>query len=346
MDSRSPALLAPLQPPRRASVGWSHLLVRFSWAPVLLVTLIVFAFFALLNSGFLAPVNVAAMIRNASDIAITGLGMMAAIAMASFDLSVGSTAGLAAIAAATVLGHGAGLAGAIIAAVVVGCVCGAINGVLVGYAGISAFVVTLGTFSVFLGGSLLFTGGNAILISNKAMDYVGSAAIGAFPLTGIAALVIAALWFVLLEYTGFGKAILATGGNARAAGAVGIPVRRVKCLVFVLVGLSAAISGFFEAATLLTVSPALGQDDFNLLAIAVVVIGGTSLRGGRASIIGTLAGTLLIVVLQDGLQVIGLSPLVNGLVVGLVLIVALFASALRDRWRARSLSGRRTVLLA
>ncbi|MGH7056402.1 MAG: ABC transporter permease [Acetobacteraceae bacterium] len=335
----------PLQLQSPAAASRSHLLVQFSWLPVSVVAVLVFAFFALANPGFTAAINVASMVRTGAEIAITGFGMMAAIAMASFDLSVGSVAGLAAIVAATALESGHGLIAAIVAALIVGAVCGAINGVLVGYAKISAFVVTLGTFSVFLGVTLLYSGGNAVLITDKAMNYVGSASIGWLPLTGIAALIIAGLWFVLLDHTRLGRAILAIGGNPRATASVGINVPLVQCAVFILVGLSAAISGFFEAATLLTVSPALGQDNFNLLTIAVVVIGGTSLRGGRASIIGTLAGTALIVVLEDGLQVIGLSPLVNGLVVGLVLIVALFASAMRDRYRARSLSGRRIATL-
>jgi ribose/xylose/arabinose/galactoside ABC-type transport system permease subunit len=145
------------------------------------------------------------------------------------------------------------------------------------------------------------------------MDYLGSAGIGWFPLIELVAHIVAAMWFVVMNYTAFGKAILAIDGNARAAAAVGINVRLVTCLVFVLLGASAALSGLFEAAMLMNVSPDLGQDSFNMLTMAVVVIGGTSMKDGRNSIVGTVAGTLLVVFLEDGLQVIGLSPLVDSL---------------------------------
>jgi ribose transport system permease protein len=240
------------------------------------------------------------MTRTITLLLITGFAMMAAIGMGAFDLSVGSTAGLAAITCASGFVHGLGFVASVAVALLVGMTCGAINGALVAGIGITPFVVTLGTFSAFEGISLLYTGGSSILVSNAAFEAFG-----------------------------------------RAAQAVGLPVRMTRFAVFVIIGLSAALAGIVEAATLLNVSPALGQDNYNLLTIAVVVIGGTSLRGGDVTVLGTVFGAMLIVFVQAGLQVMGLSPLLDGLVVGAVLIAALFLAAMRDRMQYRLIFGSR-----
>jgi ribose/xylose/arabinose/galactoside ABC-type transport system permease subunit len=235
---------------------------------------------------------------------------------------------------------------AILSALAVGAVCGSINGFLVARLGITPFVVTLGTFTAFEGVSLLFTDGSSILINNPTFEALGNASLGWFPALGIIPVVLAIIWTLVMRSTSFGKRILAIGGNARAAQAIGLPVKRTKFLIFVILGLSAALAGIVEAATLLDVSPSLGQDNYNLLTIAVVVIGGTNLRGGDVSILGTIFGTFLIVFVQAGLQVLGVSPLIDGLVVGAVLIAALFLAAVRDRVHFRSVfGGRRTQKL-
>lgn len=310
---------------------------------VIVSTVVVFLLFVVLVPNFMQPVNLASMARTITTLLITGFAMMAAIGMGAFDLSVGSTAGLAAIACASCLSHGLGMAPSIVITLLVGMACGAINGALIAGAGITPFVVTLGTFSAFEGISLLYTGGSSILIGNTAFQHFGSASLGWFPVVALVPVVLGVAWVIVMRDTPFGKRILAIGGNIRAAQAIGLPVRTTRFAVFVIIGMSAALAGIVEAATLLNVSPALGQDNYNLLTIAIVVIGGTSLRGGDVTVLGTVFGAMLIVFVQAGLQVMGLSPLLDGLVVGAVLIAALFLAAIRDRVHYRLIfGGRRT----
>jgi len=322
---------------------------RFARMPsftVIVSAAVVFLLFAVLVPNFLRPVNLASMARTITVLLITGFAMMAAIGMGAFDLSVGSTAGLAAIACASCFAHGLDVVASVAIALLVGMVCGAVNGALVAGFGITPFVVTLGTFSVFEGVSLLYTDGSSILIGNAAFEAFGSASLGWFPVIAMIPALLGVIWALVMRGSPFGKRVLAIGGNMRAAQAVGLPVRMTRFAVFVVIGLSAALAGIVEAATLLNVSPALGQDNYNLLTIAVVVIGGTSLRGGDITVLGTVFGAMLIVFVQAGLQVMGLSSLLDGLVVGTVLIAALFLAAIRDRMHYRLIfGGRRTQRL-
>lgn len=314
---------------------------------VMTAAVVVFLIFTIIAPRFASPINLSSMARAASYLLVTAFAMMAAIGMGAFDLSVGSIAGVAGIGCAATLAHGFGIIASMAVALLLGAACGAINGGLVAYAGIAPFVVTLGTFSAFEGLSLLYTGGSSILISNRALEVFGAAGIGWFPVVAFLPVVLGVAWSIAVRRSPFGKRILAVGGNVRGAQAVGLNVKATRFTVFVVLGISAALAGVVEAATLLNVSPALGQDNYNLLSIAVVVIGGTSLRGGDVTVLGTVFGALLIVFVQAGLQVVGLSPLLNGLVVGSVLIAALFLAAVRDRVHYRFVfGGRRTQRLA
>ncbi len=294
-----------------------------------IATAAVFVAFSLINSRFLTRLNIDGIIVAASISAITGLGMTLVIAMRALDLSVGSIMGLAAIIAAWLLGKGVPLGLVIIAGLAVGCGLGLINGLLIRMLGLPSFVATLATLSMILGVELLITQGQTITIHNSVFNKLVVTNIGGFlPAAAvIAAMVFAVVWLIFYR-TPFGRHVAAIGGDERAAVGAGINVTAVTIATFVLVGLCAALSGLMAGAQLLNVDSTIGADA-ELTAIAVVVVGGTSLTGGRGNLFGTVCAAGLLAAIGAGLNVVNVSSLYDDLVFGGILIIALMVDGLR-----------------
>jgi ribose transport system permease protein len=298
-------------------------------AAVVVATVIVFITFALINSRFLTRLNIDSIVVAASISAITGFGMTLIIAMRALDLSVGSIQGFAAIIAAELVSHGMALVPVIIIAMAVGCGLGLLNGLLVTGLGLPSFVATLATLSMILGGELLITQGQTLGLHSRDFNrlVVGNI-FGVVPAAAVEALVFAAIvWFIFYR-TRFGRHIAAIGGDEQAAIGAGINIKRVTIGAFVLIGLCAAVSGLMTGAELQNVDSTIGTDA-ELTAIAVVVVGGTSLTGGRGSLFGTACAAILLAGIQAGLNVANVSSLYNDLVFGGVLIVALMVDGIR-----------------
>jgi ribose/xylose/arabinose/galactoside ABC-type transport system permease subunit len=297
----------------------------------------VFVVFTLINSRFLTRLNIDGIIVSASISAITGLGMTLVIAMRALDLSVGSIMGFAAIIAAQLLGHGTPLALVIVAGLAVGCGLGLINGLLITILGLPSFVATLATLSMILGGELLITHGETVTIHNSVFNKLVVTNIGGFlPVAALeAAAVFGVVWLIFYR-TPFGRHVAAVGGDERAAVGAGINVAAVTVGTFVLVGLCAAMSGLMTGAELQNVDSTIGADA-ELTAIAVVVVGGTSLSGGRGNLFGTVCAAVLLAAIQAGLNVVNVSSLYNDLVFGSILIVALMIDGLRRGSRRRGM---------
>ncbi len=302
---------------------------------IALVSVIVI--FSLVNGRFLTYLNIHGIIVSASISAITGLGMTLIVAMRALDLSVGSIMGFSAISAAELLAIGTPLWLVIVVGLLVGCGLGMLNGLLIILLRLPSFVATLATLSMILGGELLITRGETVTIHDSAFSelvignvwfYVPAAAV-------VAALVFAFIW-IMFQRTPFGRHVAAIGGDIRAAVGAGINVNAVTLGAFTLVGSCAALSGLMAAAELQNADSTIGVGA-ELTAIAVVVVGGTSLTGGRGNLFGTVSASLLLAAIKAGLNVANVSSLYEDFVFGGILIIALMVDGMRRGTRRRGM---------
>jgi ribose transport system permease protein len=284
---------------------------------------VVFLFFAVLlhDQGFLSPNNLLNIFRQTSTITIIAVGMTYVIAAAQIDLSVGSTAGLASV--VTAMGISAwGPVPGILCGLAVGAVVGSINGALVSMLGIPSFLVTLGMLGIAVGTAQWITASAPIPILDDTYNTIfGSGNIGPVPGLILWSGVFVAIGAVVLARTKFGRQVLATGGNRVAADFTGINTKRITFQVLLLSGLVASIAGMLYAGRLQSGRFQWGTGD-ELSAIAAVILGGTSLFGGSGTVIGTLFGSLLIGLINNGLILAGLDSSQQQVVRGGIIILA------------------------
>jgi ribose/xylose/arabinose/galactoside ABC-type transport system permease subunit len=306
---------------------------------VLLMLVIVLVIMAFVAPSFFVPTNLTNLVITASIIAVTGFGMTIAIAMRSLDLSVGSVQAFTACIAASLL-NVTNIPLAILGTLLVGMLIGVFNGLLISKLKVPAFVATLGMMSVIRGAALLFTDGKSVLITGHD-DYalLNTARIFGVPTPFVIALITLAFFYVLLRHTPFGRHICAVGGNEAAAVATGLNIDRITVAVFGLVGMSAALSGIMLSAQLMIVDGTLGVG-LELKAIAIVVLGGTSLSGGSGNLPGTLIGALLLTAIGSALNILKVPAFYQYLATGLLLIFALGLDTLRRMFISKMVLGR------
>ena len=308
------------------------------WFQILLVLLVMIAIFGVLEPGaFLSVNNFRNIVVNVSILAVIGVGMTFVIVTAGIDLSVGSVlvfAGVVASVTMTALGGegwGVVLAG-LLAAVGSGIAWGAVNGFLIAKANVPPLIVTLGTLGMALGAALIITGGIDLRGAPDVMvDNIGFGRIlGEIPVISVIAAVVVIVGAVLLHKTRYGRYTFAVGSNPESARRVGIRVDRHLISVYAMNGLLAGFAGFLNLAFFQSTTIA-GQTNTNLNAIAAVVIGGTSLFGGIGTVIGTVVGVFIPAVLQNGFIILGVQPFWQQVVVGAVLIAAVYVDQQRRR---------------
>lgn len=312
------------------------------------------AFFALIAIivifSLLSPVYFSAsnFLTMSSHVAIFGLlstGMLLVILTGGIDLSVGSTLGLAGVVAGFLMqgvsfpAFGVTLYPPVWVVVVLTCALGAfvgaVNGVLVAYFKVPAFVATLGMLYVARGVALLMTdgltynnlGGDPAL-GNTGFDWLGFNRLFDIPVGVLILAAVAIAAMLALARTPFGRWVYSTGGNARAAELSGVPVRRVQVSVYVLSGICAAIAGLVLSSQLTSAGPTAGTT-YELTAIAGVVIGGAALTGGRGTVRGTLLGAFVIGFLSDGLVIIGVSSYWQTVFTGAVIVLAVLLNSVQ-----------------
>ena len=285
--------------------------------------------FSLISPKFLTFINIQNIVVRAAILSIVGLGMTLIIAMRALDLSVGSIMGFSAIIAAELLIRGVSAPLVVAGGLGAGAFLGLINGILTTLLRIPSFVATLATLSMIFGAELLITDGQTISLRAPDLNrlVVGNL-FGVVPGAVVIAAVMFALMWILFYRTPFGRHVAAIGGDLKSAVGAGINVRRVTIGAFVLIGFCAALSGLMTAAQLQNVNSTIGVGA-ELTAIAVVVVGGTSLSGGRGNLFGTLCAALLLSAIKSGLNIVGVSSLWEDLVFGGVLIAALIVDGLR-----------------
>jgi ribose/xylose/arabinose/galactoside ABC-type transport system permease subunit len=275
-----------------------------------------------LSDRFLTVPNLLNVLRQVSIVGILAVGMTFVILTKGIDLSIGSILGVAVVLFAGLL-EAQSIPVAILVGLAAAMGLGLVNGLGVAYAGVPPFIMTLGMLSFARGLAFLYTGGTPIPIINEAFYDLGNGRLLGVPNpTWIFAAVILAGWFIL-SFTPFGRSVYAIGSNEDAARLSGVPVRGYLVLVYVISGLVAGIAGLVFASQLSVGTPIAGQG-YELDAIAAVVVGGTSLFGGRGTVGGTLIGTLIIGVLANILNLTGVDPFVQQLIKGALIVVAVF----------------------
>jgi ribose transport system permease protein len=287
---------------------------------------------SLLTESFLTVENLRNILRQISVNLCLSIGLTLVILSRGIDLSVGAVLALSGAAAAWLLKKGIGLpwfgmhmdvtvAGAVWAALIVGGLCGAVNGLTITKLLLPPFVATLAMLSMARGATLLWTGGFPITGLGSGLGHIGTSMLLGIPIpVWIAGLIVAAS-YVLTQHTAFGRHIIAVGGNERAARLAGLRVERIKLAVYIIAGILSGLAGLIVIARLDSAQPNAGIG-YELDAIAAVVIGGTSLSGGRGSVTGTVLGCLIIGVLNNGLTLLDVSPFWQQVIKGLVIIVA------------------------
>ena len=318
-------------------------LSRLQALQIIIVLAVIVVIFAALKPGsFLTVFNIRGIVQNTSILAVLGVGMTLVIVTGGIDLSVGSVLVFSGVVADKAMaamggqGWGAALAGALVA-IACGLGWGLVNGVLIARAKVPPLIVTLGTLGMALGLAEVITGGVDLRdIPTVMVNSVGFGnVVWQIPTLAVIAAIVVALGIVLLHRTRFGLYTYALGSNPEAGRRSGLNVTRHLIMVYALSGLLAGFAGwlnlaFFQSTTI------GGQSTTNLSVIAGTVIGGTSLFGGYGSILGTTIGLFIPSTLQNGFVIIGIQPFWQQVVVGAVLIAAVYVDQQR---RAAALRG-------
>lgn len=295
---------------------------------ILLILIILVGFMTLVADNFASFDNGMNVLRAISINAILAAGMTLVILTAGIDLSVGSTLALAGCTG--VLLHIAGLPPlvAIAGGVLVGAAAGAVNGTLIAMLAMPPFIVTLGAMTYLRGAAYTSTGGLPVIASDLGYKSIGQSYIGPLPTPVVVMLVVYAVVWFLMERTTFGRHIYAVGGNPEAARLAGISVKKVLILVYTIAGACAGLGGIIFSARVESAQPNGGQS-YEMDAITAVVLGGTSLAGGRGRITGTLIGAIIIGVLSNGLVLMNVEYFTQLIIKGAVIILAVAIDSVR-----------------
>lgn len=286
--------------------------------------IILMAVITIINSNFLTANNLLNLLLQVTSNALIAFGMTFVILTGGIDLSVGSILALSSALTAGLLGTGMPVTLAILISLILGCILGMMNGLLISYGKLAPFIVTLATMTIFRGATLVYTNGNPItkgLSDTFLFQFLGQGYIVGIPFPVIIMFIVFIVLYVLLHKTAFGKSVYAIGGNEKAAYISGVKLNKVKIIIYSISGIMASISGLIITSRLSSAQPTAGAS-YEMDAIAAVVLGGTSLSGGKGRILGTLIGALIIGVLNNGLNIIGVSAFWQQVVKGVVILIA------------------------
>ena len=286
--------------------------------------IILMAVITIINSNFLTANNLLNLLLQVTSNALIAFGMTFVILTGGIDLSVGSILALSSALTAGLLGSGMPVTLAILISLILGCILGMMNGLLISYGKLAPFIVTLATMTIFRGATLVYTNGNPItkgLSDTFLFQFLGQGYIVGIPFPVIIMFIVFIVLYVLLYKTAFGKSVYAIGGNEKAAYISGVKLNKVKIIIYSISGIMASISGLIITSRLSSAQPTAGAS-YEMDAIAAVVLGGTSLSGGKGRILGTLIGALIIGVLNNGLNIIGVSAFWQQVVKGVVILIA------------------------
>ena len=347
MSGGAEMAIAAAARPRRTSPLLLLLSLR-----TLIALFVVFAFFSVTAPNFLTLETLVLLAKHVSINAFLAIGMTFVVITGGIDLSVGSIVGLAGMAAGGLIDRGLPLPWyhvtlfpdvpvVILVALAIGVLVGLVNGLLVTRLDVAPFIATLGTLYVARGAALLISGGETFpnlvgrpQFHNTGFPILGAGTVLGVPVSVIALVIVGVIAAYLAARTPFGRRVYAVGGNERAALLSGVPVARIKLIVYMISGGCAAFAGLIVASELVASHPASGET-FELNAIAATVLGGTSLAGGRGTIWGTIVGAFVIGILGDGLVMLGVSSFWQMVIKGAVIIAAVVLDQMQRRMQRR-----------
>jgi ribose transport system permease protein len=311
--------------------------IRQSDLLVLLTVLVVLCIIvSFLTPVFFSQRNIMNTLRQVSLTAICGFGLTMVILVGEIDLSVGSQQAIAGISSIYILNATHSIPLAIAAALGCGVIVGAINGILVTKAKINSLIATLGTMAIWRGVAMVVTGAVSIQSGVDGFQRLATGFIGFIPNAVIIATVLYIIIYYVLNHTTFGRKIYAIGGNKEASRLAGLPVDRIKFLVYIASGVLTMLSGVLLASRMASAQPSAGTG-FEMVVVASVILGGVSLTGGIGTIAGALIGMIILGVLQNGLTLLDVSSFWQDITRGMVIILAVFVDGLRKESIAKRL---------
>ena len=291
--------------------------------PLLLLLIVLCALLTFFTPVFFTFDNMMNILRAASLVAITGVGMLIVILVGEIDLSVGSTYALSGVTGAAVLSITNNFFLALVAVLLLGILIGALNAFFVVKGKVNSLIATMGSMAIIRGVTMVTTQARSIQVTLDSFVEFGTGYWGPFPKPLVIAIVLIVLVGYILKHTSFGRYIYAVGGNSNAAKLAGIAVGRIKFIAYMIVGVLASLSGFISAARMNSGQPTAGNG-FEMEVISAVIFGGASLNGGRGTLLGAMTGVLILSVLQNGLVLMQIDPFYHNIVRGAVIIFAVF----------------------
>ncbi|TPJ68135.1 ABC transporter permease [Mesorhizobium sp. B2-7-1] len=328
---------------RAAAAGRFELsrLLRVREAGVFIALVVICLFLTFATDAFLTSLNLLNIGRQVSLLGIMAVGMTFVLISGEVDLSVGSTYAFSGLVTGMLIIAGCGLLPALAVGLFAGAVIGVINGILSTYGRLPSLIATLGMLSIVRGAALILTNGQPVTVNARngalpdvleTFSFMGQGYLfSVIPMQLVFFAIIAVLAWLVLSYSNFGFRVYAVGGSAKAARVSGISVNTVKIWAFVLMGLLAAFAGILSLAFLPSGQAGRTGLGLELDVIAATIVGGASLSGGEGTILGTILGVLIIGVMRNGLVLMGVSPFVQELMIGLVIIIAVGI----DKWTTR-----------
>jgi ribose transport system permease protein len=316
-------------------------LLRAREAGVFIALLVLCLFLSFATDGFLTSLNLLNVGRQISLLGIMAVGMTFVLIAGEVDLSVGSTYAFSGLATGMLIIAGWALLPAIGVGLLTGVAIGLINGVLSTYGRLPSLIATLGMLSIVRGAALILTNGQPVTVNARngalpdvlqTFSFIGQGYLFTIiPMQLVFFVIVALLAWIVLSFSNFGFRVYAVGGSAKAARVSGISVNKVKISAFILMGVLAALAGILGLAFLPSSQAGRTGLGLELDIIAATIVGGASLSGGEGTILGTILGVLIIGVMRNGLVLLGVSPFVQELMIGLVIIIAVGI----DKWSTR-----------
>jgi ribose transport system permease protein len=295
-----------------------------------LTLIVLFVGLSIASPHFLTQTNLSSVVRQTAVIDIMALGMTLIIISGGIDLSVGAILAMAGLFGTMALEKGQPIAAGVAVGLATGAACGLLNGVLITQLRVNPFIVTLGTLGILRGLTLIISNGLPVHNIPQSFSFLGEGTVLGVPFVLWILLIAAVLMHLVLEHTKLGRYAFAIGSNEYAAFYAGIPVAFHLSAVYSIGGLLTGLAGMIEASRLMTGQPTAGQG-YELQAIAAVVIGGGSLRGGEGSVVGTLIGAFIMGLLANGSDLLGISPYLQQAIIGGVIILAVTVDEFRKR---------------
>ncbi|MGB3540994.1 MAG: ABC transporter permease [Mesorhizobium sp.] len=297
-----------------------------------LALVLMFVIYSVASPHFLTAGNITNVLVQSAPLLILASGQTFALLMGGLDLSQGSIISLVSVVTATIMMN-YGIAPAAVIGLASGVLVGIANGLLIGRARIQPFIVTLGMLYMIAGAALVVSGGSTIFgLPQPDVDiffWFGGGFIGPFPVPLIIAVILVAVAYFVLTRTPIGRHIYAIGGSEQVALMSGINVVRTKVFIYFMSGTFAAIAGFLLSGRVISGQPLLGAGDLLLQSIGAVIIGGTSIFGGRGGVLRTVLGVLVIAFMVNGLNLLAISTFTQQVIVGAIIILSAWANAFR-----------------